>query len=75
MLKKVPEMKTNYSFDKIDLGPDLVKLPDEIIETMSTDQVLSYKKTQAVRSGLLPRDVALRKIRDRLVSQSLAHHR
>ena len=43
------------------MGPDLISLPDEVIKDLSTDQELSYKLVKAVRSGHLPRDIALRK--------------
>ena len=61
LLKLVADMKRTQSFKKIDLGPDLISLPDEVIKDLSTDQELSYKLVKAVRSGHLPRDIALRK--------------
>ena len=61
LLKDVPNMKRTRSFKKIDLGPDLITLPDKVVKDLSTDQELSYKLVQAVRSGHLPRDIALRK--------------
>ena len=61
MLSKVKDMKPDYKFKKIDVGPGLIKLPEEIVKDLSTDQNLLYLRCQAARSGHLPRDVALRK--------------
>ena len=61
LLKKVPDMKRTQTFKKINLGPDLIELSDDIISDLSTDQELSYKLVKAVRSGHLSRDIALRK--------------
>ena len=61
LLAKVMEMRPNFNFKKIDLGADLIELPEEVIKDLSTDQHLLYKRVKAVRSGHLPRDVALRK--------------
>lgn len=61
MLSKVKDMKPDYKFKKIDVGPGLIKLPEEIIKDLSTDQNLLYLRCQAAMSGHLPRDVALRK--------------
>ena len=61
LLAKVMEMRPNFNFKKIDMGPDLIELPDDVIKDLSTDQHLLYKRVRAARSGHLPRDVALRK--------------
>ena len=61
LLKLVPQMKHNPSFKPISVGPDLISLPPEIVKSLSTDANLAYLRCQAVRSGHLPRDVALRK--------------
>ena len=61
LLKLVADMKRTQSFKKIDLGPDLIALPDEVVNDLSTDQELSYKLVKAIRSGHLPRDIAMRK--------------
>ena len=54
-------MQRKSVFKKIDLGPGLIDLPDEVLSDLSTDQELSYKLVKAIRSGTLPRDLALRK--------------
>ena len=61
MLKDVEKMKPKYNFDKIDGGPGLIELPEEVIRDLSTDQNLMYKRCVAAITGVLPRDVALRK--------------
>ena len=54
-------MKHNCNFKAISVGPDLIYLPPEIVQSLSTDANLAYLRCKAVRSGQLPRDVALRK--------------
>ena len=61
LLKQVPDMQRTQNFKKIALGPDLIQLSDQVIGDLSTDQELSYKLVLAIRSGHLPRDIALRK--------------
>ena len=61
MLNNVKDMKPNYDFERIDLGPNLIELPEEVLHDLSTDQNLLYKRCKAVKSGVLPKDVALRK--------------
>ena len=54
-------MKQNPTFKAVPVGPDLIALPPEIVKSLSTDANLAYLRCLAVRSGDLPRDVALRK--------------
>ena len=61
LLKTVDTMNRNYSFKQINLGPELVELPPEVMSDISTDQSQFYQLVQAVRSGILPRELALRK--------------
>ena len=61
MLKNVEKMKPKYDFDKIVGGPGLIEMPVDVIRDLSTDQNLLYKRCQAAITGVLPRDVALRK--------------
>ena len=60
LLAKVMAMKPKFDFKKIDVGPDLIKLPEDVVRDLSTDQNLLYLRCQAAKSGVLPRDVALR---------------
>ena len=61
MLAKVKDMKPNFDFKKIDVGPDMMELPPDVVKDLSTDQHLLYNRVKSARSGHLPRDVALRK--------------
>lgn len=54
LLSKVNQMEYNPNFHALPGGEDLIKIPDSILSTMSTDQQLSYKLVQAVKSGNLP---------------------
>ena len=57
----VDDLPRKYDFKKVDLGPELIVLPEKIVKDLSTDQNLLYQLTTAVRTGNLPREVALRK--------------
>ena len=35
LLSKVGEMKPNLSFKKIDIGPDVIELPEEVVSILS----------------------------------------
>ena len=61
LLKSVQGMLRNYNFKKVSNGPELIELPPEVVKDLSTDQSLLYQLAKAVRSGHLPREVALRK--------------
>ena len=69
LLKTTSNMGINYNFEPITLGPGIIDLPEEIVNDLSKDQYLIYQRAQAVRSGNLTRDLALRK------GGSLAHSR
>ena len=38
-------------------GEDLISLPEEVINNMSTDQKVCYKLVAAVKAGALPNDM------------------
>ena len=59
MLSNVEDMEPNFNFKRIDVGPDMIKLSEDVVNDLSWDQKLLYKRCCAVRSGVLPRDVAL----------------
>lgn len=61
LLKSVETMERSSSFKKITLGPELVELPADVLKDLSTDQSQLYQLVGAVRSGNLPRELALRK--------------
>ena len=54
-------MEINLNFKQIDVGPEMTDLPEEVKGDLSSDQGLLRLRTRAVRSGHLPREVALRK--------------
>ena len=62
LLKLIEGMEREYMFKVINLGPELIELPDDVVRDLSTDQSLLYQLAKAIRSGHLPRDVALRKV-------------
>ena len=57
-LNKVDEMATNYQFIPITIGEDLLVLPNDVVDDMSTDQMHAYKLCQAIRSGNISADLA-----------------
>ena len=59
MLANVEEMEPNFNFKRIDVGPDMIKLSEDVVNDLSRDQKLLYKRCCAVRSGVLTREVAL----------------
>ena len=61
LLKKTGDMKINYDFEAIDLGPGHIELPEDVLNDLSTDQKLLYDRATAVRTGKLSREVALKK--------------
>ena len=61
LLKSASEMRVNYEFEQIDVGPELIKLPEEVRADLSKDQKILYDRAHAIRSGHLSRDVALKK--------------
>ena len=61
LLKSLSKMEINPNFKQIDVGPEMTDLPEEVNGDLSSDQGLLRLRTRAVRSGHLPREVALRK--------------
>ena len=45
--------------EEMEMGPDMIKLSEDVVNDLSKDQKLLYKRCCAVRSGVLTRDVAL----------------
>jgi hypothetical protein len=58
LLSKVMQMELNPSFRALPGGEDLQEMPDEILKSLSTDAALSYKYVQAVKTGVLPPELA-----------------
>ena len=50
-------MPFNPNFKALPGGEDLISIPDQILKTMSTDQKTSYTLVQAVKKGILPKEM------------------
>ena len=57
LISKVKDMKPNYSFSKVSIGPEVI----EVVNDLSSDQHRLYRRWKVARSGNLSRDVALSK--------------
>ena len=51
LLTKVKDMKPNYNFKKINVGPDLIELSEKVVKDLSTDQNLLYKRCKVWSSS------------------------
>ena len=58
LLDSATDLEINPNFKKIDKGPPLIQLKQEVIKDLSTDQSYSYKITEAIRSGDLLTNLA-----------------
>ena len=38
-------------------GEELIRIPEEVLKTMSTDQRISYSLVEAVKKGILPEEL------------------
>ena len=54
LLSKVNDMEYDASFKEMPGGEPLIMIPENVLETMSTDQKLCYRLVQAVKAGDLP---------------------
>ena len=57
LLARVNEMAFNPEFRALPGGEDLISIPDQILKTMSTDQKVSYNLVEAVKTGILPKEM------------------
>ena len=62
MLDSATELDINPDFTKVYVGPALPQLSDEVIKDLSTDQSYGYRIVTAIRTGVLPKDLALLEI-------------
>lgn len=62
LLDSVTDLDINPHFTHICVGPPLIKLPDEVIQYLSTDQHYGYKIVSAIREGVFPARMALLEI-------------
>ena len=51
------EMEPNPKFPKIKIGPELIKLDQEVIDDLSSDQNYGYRMVSAIRRGTFPLDI------------------
>ena len=54
LLDSATDLEINPNFTKIDIGPPLIELRQEVIKELSTDQYYAYKITEAIRTGVVP---------------------
>ena len=57
LLSVVNEMPFNPSFRALPIGEDLITMPEDIVNNLSTDQMTTYKLVKAVKSGYLPKEM------------------
>ncbi|KAG0715635.1 hypothetical protein GWK47_011485 [Chionoecetes opilio] len=62
LLDSATDFEINPNFTRISVGPPPNKLPDKVIQNLSTDQHYGYKIVCAVRDGVLPVGLALLEI-------------
>lgn len=62
MLDTATELEIDPAFTKISTGESPISLSDDVIQDLSTDQAYGYRITQAIRTGVLPTDLALLEI-------------
>lgn len=61
LLPKVDQFSINYNFKALPDEDDLIHLPEDIVKTLSTDQQNCYLLVKAIKSGILPKDLANKK--------------
>ena len=57
LLSKVNEMPFDPNFRALPGGEELIRIPEEVLKTMSTDQRISYSLVEAVKKGILPEEL------------------
>ena len=57
LLSSVETMKYNPNFSALPSVEEFIKIPDEVVDKMSTDAKICYKLCHAVKSGSLPVDL------------------
>ena len=62
MLDSATELDINPDFTRITIGPDLPQLSAKVIKDLSTDQSCGYRIANAIRTGVLPKDLAMLEI-------------
>lgn len=62
MLDEATHLEINAKFPKLEVGPPIPVLPEEVVRDLSTDQSYAYHIAQAIRSGKVPQSLALLEI-------------
>ena len=62
LLHFVVDLEINPNFTQMSIGPPLIKMPEEVIQDLSTDQHYGYKIVCAIRDGMFPSNLALLEI-------------
>ncbi|KAJ8387960.1 hypothetical protein AAFF_G00147510 [Aldrovandia affinis] len=62
LLDSATDLDINPNFSQIFVGSPLIKLPDKVIQDLSTDQHYGYNIVCAVKDGVLPARLALLEI-------------
>ena len=57
LLSKVNDMPCNPGYKALPGGEDLIKLTEEVLISMSSDQRICYKLVEAVKEGNLPQEM------------------
>ena len=62
LLPSATDLEINPKFTQITVGPPLIKLSENVIQDLSTDQHYGYNIVCAIRNGVLPTRLALLEI-------------
>lgn len=62
LLPSTTELPINEEFTPITIGSPLIKLSEEVLDDLSTDQYYGYRLVTAIREGVLPKSLALLEI-------------
>ena len=62
MLDEATHLEINANFPKVDVGPPIPVLPEEVVKDLSTYQSYAYHIAQAIRSREVPQSLALLEI-------------
>ena len=58
LLDKVTKMPIKINFEAVTIGENLVNLEEDILKDLSDDQKYGYSIVQAIRTGIIPDNLA-----------------
>ena len=58
LLDKVTKMPIKINFEAVTIGENLVNLEEDILKDLSDDQKYGYRIVQAIRTGIIPDNLA-----------------